>query len=87
MARKKSLSWKAAFQNVLQSGGSELRLEFNTISGQGARKLAIAIQHNTTLVKVFLGSNKITDEGASNIAEALSHNTSLQVLNLSNNTI
>ena len=59
----------------------------NKITDEGAKRLAEAIQINTTLQELNISMNKITDEGAKRLAEAIQINTTLQKLNISKNWI
>ncbi len=53
----------------------------NVISAWGARRLAVALQRNSTLVSLRLGSNPLAT-GAAELSEALRVNTALRSLDL-----
>ena len=59
----------------------------NNIGVEGAKRLAEALEKNTTLNVLDLYDNNIGDKGATRIAEALEKNTSLKELYLGFNNI
>ncbi|KAL0225920.1 hypothetical protein P9112_013244 [Eukaryota sp. TZLM1-RC] len=66
---------------------TELDLEDNDITAEGASALARALESNSTLTELDLWSNNITSEGASALARALESNCTLTELNLGDNDI
>ena len=73
--------------SVLLGVLESLDISCNNISDEGIKKVAIAIQINTTLQELNISMNKITDEGAKRLAETIQVNTTLQELNISKNWI
>ena len=60
----------------------------NQITSQGAKKIAEAIQVNTTLQKLDINANTISDDGAAAISDALKSTYSLlQELYIAQNQI
>ena len=53
----------------------------------GATALASALEKNTSLQTIYLGSNQVGDTGASALASSLEKNTTLHTLNIGNNYI
>jgi len=64
---------------------TSLDLNNNDISDKGIRKVAQALEHNSTLCKLRLDGNAIGDLGASELAAALRINSTLSVLWLGSN--
>ena len=53
-------------------------LSGNKIGYDGAKEIADALKHNTSLQSLDLSYNEIGDDGAKEIADALKKNASLQ---------
>ena len=66
---------------------TELNLDRNNISDEGAIVIGEGLKINTTLIKLRLSMNKISDEGAIVIGEGLKINTTLIKLSLLINNI
>jgi Ran GTPase-activating protein (RanGAP) involved in mRNA processing and transport len=64
-----------------------VNLYHNNVGDEGARDIADALKHNTTLEWLYLSDNNIGDEGACAFADALKHNTTLIELDISVNNI
>ena len=57
------------------------------MGSEGAQALAKALEYNSSLTSLVLGTNSIGDPGAQALAKALDHNSSLKWLDLSWNSI
>jgi len=67
---------------------SELNLQNNMITSKGASTIALGLQNNITLQKLWLDSNSISDIGVNSLAKILSdNNSSLKMLGLNSNSI
>ena len=63
------------------------RYSNNSITSEGAIRIAEAIKVNTTLQELDISSNSLSDHGAAAISDALKSNNSLQILKMSWNKI
>ena len=68
---------------------SQLHLENNQITNDGARFLAMSLLANkySALTHIYLDHNLIDDEGADHLSTALRNNRSLQYIYMNNNKI
>ena len=75
------------WQRRIDEARGTLDLHGNNIGAAGARAVAEALQHNTTVTELHLDGNNIGAVGARAVAEALQHNTTVTTLGLSRNNI
>ncbi|KAL0226104.1 hypothetical protein P9112_013428 [Eukaryota sp. TZLM1-RC] len=78
---------KKGVEGLVDGSITELNLQFNKITSEGASALARALESNSTLTELYLVSNNITSEGASALARALESNSTLTELYLVSNNI
>ena len=80
--------WEMLFQaGCSMTGLQTLDLLRNRIGDEGAKALAVGLQHVTGLQTLDLSGNSIGDEGAKALGEGLQHVTGLQTLVLACNSI
>lgn len=73
---------------IISKKCSELHLQTNRITSKGASIIALGLQNNQTLQKLWLDSNNISDIGVHSLSKILSeNNSSLKMLGLNSNNI